>query len=82
MSDTIFSVLFVLAFCLGWLIRGLKAMRDEQAVTHELFRRSYDHAAKALQKHGRDEYVEIGKAHACADAGGLVAGIETTDPKP
>lgn len=76
MSDTLFSVLFVLAFCSGWVIRGLKAIRDEQAVTHELFRRSANHEAAALQKHGREGYIELGKARACTDAAALVAGIK------
>lgn len=76
MSDTLFPILFVLSFCLGWVIRGLKAMRDEQDVTHELFRRAADHEAKALQTHGREGYVELGKARACIDSASLVAGIE------
>jgi hypothetical protein len=81
MSDTLFAAGFVLAFCMGWVIRSLKAMRDQQAATHELFRRSANHEAAALQKHGRDGYVELGKARACTAAAALVAGIKTTEPE-
>lgn len=82
MSDTLFCILLTLAFLLGWLIRGMKAMRDEQGVTHEMFRRAADLDASAILKADNDAWFELGKSHAYVESAALVAGIEATESHP
>jgi hypothetical protein len=77
MTDLVLALIAPVAFALGWVLRGMKEMRDQQAVTHELFRRADRHRILATTI-GHDFYLEMGRAESCVDAAALVAGIETS----